>query len=313
MKTTMKIGLATALALALAATGAPASASGLAVDAGELPAKTRASLRIDIDRARGEAPDLFRQVDEIVAKANEIDAASRRPGAPLTMHFKVLGPRALMPMLELLAWGGQVKAGLTPTAHAALRVGLIEAVGIIRDGRAVPVLARIVDRERDVDTTRAAADALGRIGTHESFGALTAALGNADGAGGERLHAILIGIGASHRLDAARLLARRAEGADEATARAVAKALGTAGNAWAWKTLASRGEESAVREVAARALVKIYVEHAGEARTAASNALLVVGDAHTATFIADAKRTASADVAAALDALAARMAKNPVR
>lgn len=315
MSTMMKLSLGLVAALALATTTTPASASGLVLDASELTAKSRSSLKGDIDKARIETPELFRQVYDVASRAGELDAGARRPGAPLTMHFKVLGPRALMPMLELLAFEGHAPSALTPTARAALRVGLIEAVGIIRDARAVPVLARVALREQDVDTTRASADALGRIGTDEAFGALVLALERADAAGrtgDERVHAILAGIGSARRTDGATLLAKRLDAhPDGATARAIAKALGTAGNAWAWKTLASRADEGAVRAIAARALVSAYVSYAGEARNAASNALMVVDDVHTTALIAEARRTASADQASALDELAARFAANP--
>lgn len=313
MSTMMKLTLGLSLALALATTTAQASAAGLALDASELSAKSRATLKADIEKARIETPDLFRQVYDVAKRAGELDAASRRPGAPLTMHFKVLGPRALMPMLELLAFEGHEPANLTPIARAALRVGLLEAVGIIRDARAVPVLARVAVHERDVDTTRASADALGRIGTDEAYGALVAALESAEKSpSSERVHALLAGVGSSRRLDGTTLLAKRLDARPDAvTAKALAKALGTAGNAWAWKTLASRASEAAVRETAARSLLAAYLAYAGEARTAASNALMVVDDAHTAALIADARRTANADQAAALDELAGRFAANP--
>lgn len=316
MKTMTKLSLGLLAALALTATAAPASAAhGLAVDASELPAASRSSLEADIARARVETPELFRQVHDIAKRAGEIDAGSRRPGTPLTMHFKVLGPRALMPMLEMLAFDGHAPANLTATAQAALRVGLVEAVGIVRDARAVPVLARVALRERDVDMTRASADALGRLGTDEAFTALVTALESAGGgAGGERVHALLAGVGSSRRVDGVKLLAKRLDAhPDAATAKALAKSLGTAGNAWAWKTLSSRASEATVRELAARALVKAYLAYPGEARMAASNALLVVDDVHTPSLIADARRAASADQAAALDELAARFAKNPTR
>ncbi|MEA2753342.1 MAG: hypothetical protein QOI41_7485 [Myxococcales bacterium] len=319
----MKPTLSLWTALLLATTAFDASAAGLAVDRSELPAKARASLESDVDKARIETPDLFRQVQDIAKRAGELDAGSRRPGMPLTMHFKVLGPRALMPMLDLLAFDGRAPSDLTPTARAALRVGLVEAVGIIRDERAVPVLSRIALRERDVDMTRASADALGRIGTNDAHAALLAALASADSAASagngssERVHALLAGFGSSRRLDATTLLAKRLGGdasrPDAATAKALAKALGTAGNAWAWKTLTNRTDEAAVREIAARALVKAYVTYPGEARTAAMNALLVVDDSHTASLVAEARLNASSDEAAALDALSAKLAKNPTR
>lgn len=313
MRTSMKLCLGFVAAIALTTFAPHASATGLVVDATDLSAKSRSSLKADIEKARIETPELFRQVYDIAKRAGELDAGSRRPGTPLTMHFKVLGPRALMPMLEVLAFDAHAQGDLTPTARAALRVGLLEAVGIIRDVRAVPVLARVALRDRDTDTTHAAADALGRIGTDDAFAALVTALDAADAdGGGERMHALLAGVGSSRRVDGATLLAKRLDAHPDAiTAKAAAKALGVAGNAWAWKTLASRTDEAKVREIAARSLVKAYVAYTGEARTAASNAILVVDDAHTAALIGEARRTASADQAAALDELAARFAKNP--
>jgi hypothetical protein len=312
----MKLSLGLLAAFALATTTIDASAAGLAVDANELAAKSRSSLKADIEKARAETPELFRQVYDVARRAGELDASARRQGTPLTMHFKVLGNRALMPMLELLAFDGHTPADLTPSAQAALRVGLIEAVGIVRDTRAVPVLAKIALRERDVDTTHASADALGRIGTDEAFSALVTALDAADAAtpNSERVHALLAGVGSSRRVDGTKLLAKRLDARlDAVTAKAVVKALGVAGNAWAWKTLASRTDEATVRELAARALVKAYVAYPGEARSAATNALLVVDDTHTPALIIEARRTATSDQATALDELASKVAKNPTR
>lgn len=322
MNTLMKFSLSLCATIALALTTVDASAAGLAVDSSELAAKSRSSLKGDIDWARAETPELFRQVYDIAKHAGDLDAAARRPGVPLTMHFKVLGNRALMPMLELLAFDAHAPSDLTPTAQSALRVGLVEAVGIVRDARAIPVLARIALRERDVETTRASADALGRIGTDEAFAALVTALesaeaagaGGAAGAGAERINALLAGVGSARRVDGTKLLAKKLDAhPDAVTAKAIAKSLGTAGNAWAWTTLTNRTDEATVRELAARALVKAYLGYAGEARSAAANAILVVDDAHTSAIIGEARRTASSDQAAALDELAAKLAKNPTR
>jgi hypothetical protein len=317
MKTMMKLSLGLVAAFALVTTSGSASAAGLAIDASALTAAARSSLESDIAKARLETPELFRQIHDIAKRAGELDAGARRPGTPLTMHFKVLGPRALMPMLEMLAFEGHAPADLTPTARAALRVGLIEAVGIVRDARAVPVLGPIALHDRDVDMTRASADALGRLGTDEAFAALLTALESAEkGAPGgvERVHALYAGIGSARRVDGVRLLAKRLDAhPDAVAAKALAKALGTAGNAWAWKTMASHKDEGKVRDLCARALVQAFVAHSGEARRAASNALLVVDDVGTTALITDARRTASPDQAAALDELAARFARNPTR
>lgn len=319
MKTMMKLSLGVCFTIAALAASGDALAAGAAMDASELPAKTRASLEADIAKARAETPDLFRQAYEVAARANATDARARRPGIPLTMDFKALGPRALMPMLEMLVVDAHAPRDLTPTASRALRLGLIEAVGLVRDARAVPVLARVVEKATtqadDLSAAHVAADALGRIGSDDAYAALTAALAASDKAGTtEKSQAILAGIGSCRRADAARLLAKRLDGhPDDRTAKVLAKALGTVGNAWAWQTLSARGEEAATRETAARALVRAFVAYEGEAREAAAKAFLVVDDPRAATMISDARASAPRGAQLALDDLAKRLAQNPTR
>jgi len=304
------------LGIALLAAAAPARAAGLAIDGAELAAPARAALSADIGRARAASPDAFREVTEVVASAAALDAASRRPGTPLTLHFKPLGARALLPMLDLLAFSSSsVPTGLPTSARSALRVGLIEAVGLLRDARAVPVLARVVLTETDPETTQAAAEALGRIGTNDALVALDLAL--ASHPSDERDRALLPGLGAFRRLDATERLTRRARAAalSPATARVIAKALGVAGNAWAWKTLPlpARAPELAVRDAAAAALLDLFLHHTGEARQSASNALLVVAAPSTSARLAILRRTASTDTLPAMDELAVRLSKNPTQ
>ena len=327
MKTSTRLGLSLAFAITLGLTAtAHAHAHPLGgIDASELAPAARSALTSDVARARTETPELFRQVADVAKKANELDGASRLPGAPLTMHFKPLGPRALLPMLDMLAFGTNVPSDLTSTAKSALRVGLVEAVGIVRDARAVPVLAKLALKESsDAELTRAAADALGRIATDDAIVALTTALTAAETSPavesrGERYHALLMGLGASRRPDAVGLLAKKLDAKpSEATAQAIAKSLGVAGNAWAWKTFADRTHEANVRSSAARSLVRIYVAYAGDARSAAAKALLVVDSADTPALIADARKAAAAsssaqDVQRALDDLSVRLSKNPTR
>lgn len=313
--TTMRLGLA-ALVGALVI-GAPmrADASGLLLDASVLPAKTRDALRADIEKARAEVPALFTQVNDVAVRANESDAAARIQGAPLTLPLKALGPRALFPMLEMLAFDARAPRDLTPSAARALRLGLVEAVGIVRDARAVPVLGAVLDRERDEATTRAAAEALGRIGTSEAFDLVSAAIVKAEAAkDAPRARALYEGCGAFKRTAAAKLLGSRlAARPDEANARVLARALGTAGNAWAWQALSERGEEADTRDVAARALVSALTAYRGEARAAIEKAVLVVDAPITRSLLAEARKTATGDAATALDTLDRRVANNPAR
>ncbi len=313
MKTTIKLlGFSAALAVLVAA--GDASAAGLVMNASDLPAKARTDLAQEIARAKTDVPELVRDVREVAAHARELDQGSRLPGAPLTMPFKALGPRAFGPMIELLAFDAPAQRDLPATAGAALRLGLIEAVGIIRDARAIPVFALLLERSSDFDTMRASAEGLARIGTDDALAVLSSAAQKSRGT--ERERAILSGMHDCRREAAAKLLAARLDATDidDATARIVVKSLGGVGNAWAWKTLPSQTEQAATRATSARALVGAYVRFgSSDVREAAAKALLVVDDPSTGALVTEAKRGASGDTLVALAALEKRLAKNPTR
>ncbi|MDF2696147.1 MAG: hypothetical protein K0S65_4530, partial [Labilithrix sp.] len=172
-------------------------------------------------------PELFKAVQDVALHAKELDAGARAPGVPLTMHFKPLGQRALYPMLEALVFDAHT-SDLPPSAASALRLGLIEAVGSIRDARAIPVLARILELGRDDKTVRAASEGLARIGTDDAIGILTSAALKAktDTGGQDRERAILSGMHDARREAAARFLAKRLQQSpDSETARVVVKSL----------------------------------------------------------------------------------------
>lgn len=303
-----------ALSLALLGMSSNASAAGAALNGSELSATTRAELMTEITKARATTPELFKAVADIASRAGEIDAANRVQGAPLTLYFKPLGNRALYPMLEALVFDSHAPKDLSSSAASALRVGLIEAVGTIRDARAIPVLAKILEISRDDKTTRVSAEGLARIGTDEALGILmsSALKAKTDGAA-DRERAILSGMHDARRAEAARFLAKRLKGGvDNDTARVLAKSLGGVGNAWAWKTLTDQSEASATRSIAAEALVDAYVRFGGEVREQAAKALLVVDDPSTPSLIAIARKGASRDLAGALDELDRRFATSPL-
>lgn len=313
MKTMKHLGLAAAFALMFSLHTSDASAAGVALDGAALPAAARTELTKEIARANADVPELVKQVRDVAARARDLDQASRLQGAPLTMHFKAFGPRAFGPMVDLLAFDPHAAKDLSGTPAIALRLGLIEAIGIIRDARAIPVFAHLLDaRSSDFDTQRAAAEGLARLGTDDALAVITKSFASARGTDRER--AILSGLHDARREAAAKLLAAKldAPDTDEAAAKIAAKSLGGVGNAWAWKTVSqARTEEAATRALAARALVKTYVRFTGEARDQAAKSLLVVDDPSTASLVADAKKSANADTVRALTALEQRLAKNP--
>lgn len=304
------------LALAIGLSAGDASAVGVELDGATLPAKTRDALRADIAKARTEVPELFKAVNDVVAHAKELDAQARAPGVPLTLHFKALGPRALMPLIDVLAFDGPAVRDLNETASSALRVGLIEAIGIIRDGRAVPVLAQVLETTREESVVRASSEALSRIGNDEALASLTTSLQKADATRNlGRTRAILSGMHEFRREAGARLLATRLDSERDAdTAKVLAKSLGGVGNAWAWKTKMSQGEASVTRKTAARALVDAYAKwNSNDVREAAAKALLVVDEPSTPALIAAAKSGAARETVTVLEQLEQRFAQNPTR
>lgn len=305
-------GVALALAL-LFATG-EASARGAGLDPSALAPDTRRALASEISTARAATPELFKAVADVAARARELEAAARTRRVPFTRYFKPLGNRALYPMLELLVFDAKTPPELPPAAEAALRLGLIEAIGAIRDARTLPVLAKLLE-DRDADTARAAAEGLAKLGSDESLGLVLDAAAQAKSRGGsDRERALLSGLRDARRARAAAFLAERLEEApDRETARVVLRSLGGVGNAWAWRALPSQAEERETRALAARALVNAYAAHTGELREAAAKSVLVVDDPSTPTLIAEARRRASREAAVALDALAERLANNPAR
>jgi len=311
MKTRMKIVITMASLVCGLALSVPASATpGLAVDSTKLVPSHRATLRANIDKARLADPAAFHDVREIVSHARDADKKARGHKAPNSLRLAGLGTKALMPMLELVAFDAPaLAAGETAADRASVTRDLIEAIGLLKDARSMPVLVAILERDSDAATTRSAAEAVARMDSDEAANVLVA---NVEKATGDRATAILSGMGSCHRTLVARTLADRlAAHPDDAAAHQIVKSLGHAGSAWAWKTLSDRSEEAATRETAARALVNAFVQYGGEAREAAAKALLVVDDAHTNALIEAARRGASADTALALDELARRFASNP--
>lgn len=290
---------------------ATAHADGIAVKTTHLKAKDRASLKAEIAKQKRANPKAFQQLQDAPKLAQEMEDNHRGRVGSITMQLAGLGDAALFPMLEMLAFDAPVRGKMSDGAWKVLKVGLIEAVGLIRDKRARPILNTILDRETDFDLERAAAEALARIGDDASAKKLVKLALTP----GPKQAPVLSALGECRRTLAARALASLATVPDDAVALVVIKSLGTVGNAWAWGTpvIAASGEKDQVRSTAAKALIKAFVSHKDYVRHKAGTALLIVADPSTPTLIAAAKKNASADLVADLDALSKRWAESPVR
>ena len=118
-----------------------------------------ADLATDIAQSKVQSPHLYRAVADAIANAETLDAHARKRGMPFTARFKALGPNAFLPMLDALASDARPPAGTSESAVLAVRIGLLEAVGSIRDERALPVIERILDRSSDARIVHAASTA----------------------------------------------------------------------------------------------------------------------------------------------------------
>lgn len=296
----------------LAMTTGSAWADGAVLTSATLHVSVRSTLSAEIAAAKKANPGPFAAVASVRANMAKMDAQKRGRRAPVSLVLKPIGADALLPLLNEAAFDG-ARGDLNESAWLAWQVGVLETIGMIRDERALPVLEAALKANTQPEVVRAAAEALGRLGTEEAAQALVKM--SADSVRGAP---VLSAMGSCRRLVIAQALAARAENAkDERVATMVAKALGDVGNAWAWETPAVRnvaaGEEGAVRQVAADALLSLYVRFEGPARQAASNALLVVNSSTTASAITALATDASPETRSALDALAQRFARNPAK
>lgn len=286
----------------------------LTLAAALLSGSAHADLAKDVADARARTPEVFHAVDDVVSHAEEIDARSRVRGMPLTQRFRALGPNALYPMLEIVSGAKPLPAALSTSAEGAVRVGLLEAIGSIRDDRAVPVLERELAQASDVRIVRAASTALARIGSDAAYRILEREQLAAQKTNVERERAILEGLHDCRRTPAAKLLVARLDaGADDATARILLRSLGGAANAWAWRALPASPEMTTTQNIASSALLRAFATKTGDLRETAAKALLVVDDPTTPQQIAQLRTKASPDLAGALDELARRFRDNPAR
>lgn len=315
MKRTKWVG-----AMAMAASGAAmllsahaALADGVAIAPSALAPAERAALADSIARARTAEPAAFAAVADIRSKVPLVDRKKRGRFMSVTSEFHTLGRAALFPMLDMLAVNAAPRGPLSASAWRGLRVSLIEAVGMLRDPRARPVLDAILHAPvSDPYVTAAAAEALGRLGDDASAKELVRLAFSP----GPRELPVLRMVGECRRAVVAHALADALpKQTKPARERLMIHALSDVGNAWAWQTptLRKSTERAEVQRTAAAALVDEFVRVTGDMRLDAEEAIFVVDDPATPWLIQQAEGTASPAQAAALSDLARRFRHNPTR
>jgi hypothetical protein len=299
----------------ITALAAPAAAGrGLLLGLEDLSGPAREELATAIEAARQADQSPFERLAELRRDLPKLIARSRGQRPALTRILRAMGPHALYPMLERLAVAAEPQGELDDRAWTAWTVAMVDAVGSLRDSRAEPVLRAVLERSDLVsEVQRSAARALAKLGTDEVAERLVA-MSRRDRPGRP---ALVAGMGHCRRLAVAgRLAELLASRPGPELAEAAARSLGDVGSLWAWRTPAAAehaAEQEATRLTAARALVQALVDRDGAVRATAAKALLVVAHPATPALLADARRGADPATAAALDDIAERFARNPVR
>ncbi len=298
------------LALFITIIGAAASTSAATPALLDAPVakSTLASFDTTIAAERVRHPVAFSRVASVIKSADSLDAQKRGRFAPMSPQLRAIGPDAGPALLEPLVHPERFAMPKEESAKIALRAGLIEAAGALSIADAAPLWRSILDGGSEHYEVRAAAEALGRVAS-ESDVAHMAALVRTRGA---KQEAIIAGATSWRRIEIARAIGDVvATNPDAKIGMTCAHALGDIGGSWLKD--ASTSSMLAVRGEAARQAVRLYVASSAEVRTAASDAVMTIDSPDTSAIISAARAAASADQNKALDALAARFAKNPVR
>ncbi len=291
-----------------------AFADGVMLRPAALPSADRASLLTAVTKAKAADPAAFQMVAKLHVDVIELDAKKRGRLAAVTPALKAMRGRALFPILEQLALDGLPRGDRNGSAWLAWRLGLLEALGSIRDARSASVLSAILTgNETSYPLVRAAAQALGKLGSTQAASKLITMSRIQD----KKTRGIIAGMGHCRRAMVASRLAEIMSGArSDADVELYARALGDVANSWAWQTplIAQTGEHSPTRDMALDALLNAFVSQAStHARKMIAQAVLVVDHPATKQRINAKKSGRSRSTQAALDALAKRFDNSPLR
>ena len=289
-------------------------ARGVLLSPEDLDPTVRDALRAEIDAARVAIPETFQRFADLRSQVPRIDATKRGRLPVFLPSLQAMGPDALLPMLEEIAFEAAPRGELADTAWIGWQASLLEAVGKLRDFRAAPVLKAVISRgPAQLLITSAATAAYGKLLCDEATGWLVEALANADGT---RRLGILRGLGSCRRALAVDALAGALRARPDAEeAHIIAKSLGDAGSSWAWRTpvVAATGDEDAVRSMAAGALAEMWPAYEGQAQKKIGHALLVVNHPDTPALLRAAVADADAETKVAADKLIDRFSDKSFR
>ncbi len=306
IKRSLKSIAALAVALGLTTVPALASADGLVAKSKQISAAQRLKLKSQITKYRKAEPEVFKAVRNLQGHRPEVYRKRRNPKPNVTVELRRMGRKALLPMLEALAFDAPDRRSATDAEWQAVKVGMLHVVGELRDKRSAPILRAAFKNAGTAPVLRAAAEAMGRLCDNTSYKLLSK---SASSSGAKRLAAVR-GLGQCRRLASAQQLAAMLEASPaDKEAIAVAESLGFVGSSWAWRTKGKKQKDKGmtIRELAATVLVPAFIDYQGKARDAAQVGLSMVEFPGTRQIVAQHRHRADKATAARLDRIVARI------
>jgi len=284
---------------------------GLLLDRASVDPQVMSRLDEEIAKARLETPGAFEQLADVVSGLPDRPPSINRGGLdPIARYLTPIGPDGLFPMLEMLVVRAPAAEELDPNLRKKLQIGLIDAVGALRDPRAAPILRQIVlADEIEIGARTIAALSITRLPVDYAITTLISILDN-DDASLEARRAVYSVIGRCRRSFVADRLARDIyEKPDPETAALIVGALGDVGSKGAWWSIAFKEEERASEEedttrVATEAILWAFVHYQGQdIREKAARGLALTQHDSTQARIQEQRAGADEELSAALDQL----------
>lgn len=286
---------------------ATASADGLVAAPSQLSVDERSSLQAEIAAFKQANPQAFQRVRNLKGHLPENYTKLRNPIPFVSRELKNMGQPALLPMLEALAFDAPERNGATDQEWEAVKQGMLEAVGILRDARSSTVLQLAFQKDHVHSTQVTAGQALGRLCDSGSLALLDASRS------GAKRDAALAGLGMCRKTAAAEILVAELDAAtspDEAAR--IARSLGTLSSSWAWRALGKdrAAEGLNVRGMASMALLRAYVRfNQAHIRKDITKGITVVGHPDIRNLAASHRSQLDAAARAKLDNLVDRIEK----
>jgi len=304
--------LGAALAAATLLLSSLASANGLAAKATDIPQAERVKLLAEIAALKQSNPTAFKEVHDVKGHLPEGYLKQRNPVPLVGRELRRLGKSALLPMLEALAIKEPPRRGAAAHEWEALKVGMLEAVGVLRDVRSAAVLHAIFKGKQSHPVEQTAGEAMGKLCDASSLELLRVSL-----SAGQKRTSAIHGLGQCRRLAAAKLLtAELATVGSPGEARLIARSLGKLGSSWAWQAKGPQwaAEGAKVRKLLAVALVRSYLRFGDrDTRDAHRVGLTMVKHIDTRAIVNNEASSADASTLSALKVIAKRIEKRATR